>query len=280
MSNTIYDDIKRQLPSLSKAMRRVASYFVGNPLDVVAKSANDLAVTLDTSDATVVRTAQALGFEGLAELKQALAESLSAATPSKAFSKAVGEEQADTRKAIERSLDVQTKAIVELRQSEAGRDISNVAQLLGECRRIVLFGQGQTGHIVAYMGHLLRRHGRDVLVLRASGKALADELLQLHSDDGLLVLSYDRAYAEVRAAINEALRHSIPIALITGDVRNEIAQKCDQVIVLPRGEVGAMTSHSATLVWLEALIVALAVASKKETSGALARLEQIRADLN
>jgi DNA-binding MurR/RpiR family transcriptional regulator len=227
----------------------------------------------------VVRTAQALGFDGLAELKQLLAESLSASTPSKGFSKVVGETQADTRKAIERSLTMQAKAVADLRESEAGSAIAEVAQLLGSRRRIVLFGQGQTAHVVAYAGHLLRRHGRDVLLLCASGKALADELLQLAPDDGLLLLSYDRVYAEVRAATNEALRLGIPTVLVTGDARYELAQKCDRVVVLPRGETGGMATHGTTLVWLETLVVALAVSSKKETSTALARLEHIRDDL-
>ncbi|MBN9333202.1 SIS domain-containing protein, partial [Devosia sp.] len=235
---------------------------------------------LETSDATVVRTAQALGFDGLAELKQLLAETLSGATPSKAFNKVVGEAKADTRKAIERSLDMPARAVADLRQSAAADDIAAAAHLLGERRRIVLFGQGQTAHIIAYMGHLLRRHGRDVLLLRASGTALADELLQLRPDDGLLLLSYDRIYSEARAATNEALRLAIPIVLITGNARSELAQKCDQMIVLPRGEIGGMATYGATLVWLEALIVALAVASKQETSKTLLRLEQIRRDLN
>lgn len=280
MSETLYDDIKRKLPDLPKAMRRVALYVVSNPLDIVAKSAHDLAVILETSDATVVRTAQALGFDGLAELKQLLAESLSASTPSKAFSKVVGETQADMLKAIARSLDTQVKAIRDLRDSEAVGTIAAVAQLLGGRHRIVLFGQGQTAHIVSYVGHLLRRHGREVLLLQASGKALADELLQLGPEDGMLLLSYDRVYAEVRAATNEALRLGIPVVLVTGDARNELAQKCDQVIALPRGEAGGMATHGPTLVWLETLIVALAVASKQETSRALTRLEQIRGDLS
>lgn len=279
MSETLYDDIKRKLPELPKAMRRVALYVVNNPLEVVAKSANDLALTLATSDATVIRTAQALGYDGLAELKQLLAETLSASTPSKAFGKVVGEAQADMRKAVDRSLGMQARAIADLRDGEAGADIGAVAQLLGQRRRIVLFGQGQTQHIVSYAGHLLRRHGREILLLRASGKALADELLQLGPEDGLLLFSYDRVYAEVRAATNEALRLGIPIVLVSGDARNELAQKCDRLIVLPRGEVGGMATHGATLVWLETLIVALAVFSRNETAAALTRLEQIRRDL-
>jgi len=280
LSEAPYDDIKRKLPDLPKAMRRVAHYFVSNPLDVVAKSASDLGLELDTSDATVIRTAQALGYSGLGELKQLLAETLSASTPSKGFHKVVGEAQADIDKAIARSLDLQAKAIAGLRDTDAIETISTVAQRLDASHRIVLFGQGQTQHIIGYAAHLLRRHGRDALLLRASGKALADELLQLRRDDALLLFSYDRVYAEVRATTNEALRLGIPIILVTGSARNELAPKCDQVVVLPRGEVGGMATHGATLVWLEALITALAVSSRKQTADTLLRLEQIRRDLS
>ncbi|GEM_PF-2488741 len=43
--------------------------------------------------------------------------------------------------------------------------------------------------------------------------------------------------------------------------------------------MGGLPTHAATLVWLETLVVALAVASKKETAKALSRLEQIRSEL-
>ena len=56
-----------KLATLPPASRRVASYIDSNRLAVLASSAIELAARTETSDATVIRTVQALGFAGLAE---------------------------------------------------------------------------------------------------------------------------------------------------------------------------------------------------------------------
>ena len=58
--------------SLSPAARRVARFIDQNRLMVLAHSAADLATRIGTSDATVVRTVQALGFSGLEDLRDAM----------------------------------------------------------------------------------------------------------------------------------------------------------------------------------------------------------------
>lgn len=277
MTRPRYQDIETVLPQLPKAMRRVALYALSNPVEVISRTASQLAVLLDTSDATVIRTAQALGFSGLADFKRAIAENLGGATPSKGFDRVLSDARADMRRAIDHALAFQAEAIHGL--GDQNESLEAVVNVLHGRRRIALFGQGPTGHIVAYVAHLLRRHGREVLVLQASGRALADDVLQLRDGDGLLLLSYGQPSMEVRAVVAEGGRLGLPMVLLTSDGRNEMARKCDAVVTLPRGEVGGMAMHGATMVWLETLIVALAVASKDETRSALARLERIRQDM-
>lgn len=60
-------------PELSPALKRVIVYLDANRSETLAKSAMELAAQLGTSDATIVRAAQALGFDGLKELKRAIA---------------------------------------------------------------------------------------------------------------------------------------------------------------------------------------------------------------
>src|SRR5271165_395056 len=62
--------------SLGAAGQRVAHFIAQNPAAALASSAMDLAASTGTSDATVIRTVQALGYPGLADLKQALVASL------------------------------------------------------------------------------------------------------------------------------------------------------------------------------------------------------------
>lgn len=65
----------RHRDRLSPAFGRVAAFIDANRLDVMTSSALDLARAIGTSDATVVRAVQALGFQGLHDLRTELAAS-------------------------------------------------------------------------------------------------------------------------------------------------------------------------------------------------------------
>jgi hypothetical protein len=64
-------------PQLGAAGRRVARFIDENRQIVLASSAAALGERIGTSDATVVRTIQALGFAGLGDLKRAILNSAS-----------------------------------------------------------------------------------------------------------------------------------------------------------------------------------------------------------
>lgn len=65
--------IRGLYPSLRPAERRVADYTLANPAAVVLLSSTELGERSGTSDATVVKFSQRLGFRGYQELKIALA---------------------------------------------------------------------------------------------------------------------------------------------------------------------------------------------------------------
>src|SRR3954451_3422799 len=69
---TLTARIARLGGSLGVASQSVAHFIAQNPAAALGSSAMDLAASTGTSDATVIRTVQALGYSGLADLKQAL----------------------------------------------------------------------------------------------------------------------------------------------------------------------------------------------------------------
>src|ERR1700742_4584661 len=73
---------QRANQQLGEAGRRVVRFIDENRQTVLASSAAALGSYIGTSDATVLRTIQALGFAGLSDLKQAILKSAdNASTP-------------------------------------------------------------------------------------------------------------------------------------------------------------------------------------------------------
>ena len=70
------DRFAARFDTISPAERAVAQFFLNNREDVLVSSAAAIARQTGTSDATVVRTAKALGFQGLEDMRRALAQEI------------------------------------------------------------------------------------------------------------------------------------------------------------------------------------------------------------
>lgn len=272
--------VREHIATLPLTMRRVAQYMEQNRVEVVARSAAELGATLETSDATVVRTAKALGYAGLADLKRCLTRELSNGTPVDNFQRTLRVAGADARKAALRSVEAAQTATVALCQPEMLDRIQRVIDLLHCARRIVLFGIGPTAHLAGYMAFQLRRLGRSVLVVDATGRGIADAMLEVGPGDAVLLMSYGRPYPEVLAVVEDALMQSLPIVLITNTSDTPLARKVQEMIVLSRGGAHGMALGASSFICLEALIVGLSVCAPEETRTRLSRLEQLRASID
>jgi len=85
------DRVAARLAELSPTERRVASFLAEHPEEVAFISAAEIAAQVGTSDATVVRTVQSLGYAGLPELKRELVNALKTrATPALRLGRSLG----------------------------------------------------------------------------------------------------------------------------------------------------------------------------------------------
>src|SRR3954453_3586129 len=69
------------VPSLRESERKIADYILARPNELIYLSVTELADRTDTSEATVIRFAQRLGYAGYAALKIALTIELRESTP-------------------------------------------------------------------------------------------------------------------------------------------------------------------------------------------------------
>lgn len=267
--------------TLPPTARRVARFIAENRALTLASSAADLASRIGTSDATVVRAVQAMGFGGLPELKRMLAATLAAppATPAEAMRRTLAEAGEEAGTAIDLAIDAQRETIAALAAPDARATLRNAAAALHPARCILVFGIGPSAALARHAATLLGRAGRPARALDASGIALADQLLDLGAGDALLVLAYGRAYREVAAVFAEARRLALPLVLVTDSLDRALARHADVVIPARRGHARRVALHGATLVALEALVLGLAALDAGRALASLDRLNDLRATI-
>jgi DNA-binding MurR/RpiR family transcriptional regulator len=267
--------------ALPPAMRRVARFLDANRAVVLACSAAEIAERIGTSDATVVRTVQALGYAGLPALKRHLAATLGAPPdPAAAMRRTLDDLSGEAVSGAIHSVVATQREAVEALDTEAGRaSILAAVRVLHPAGRILVFGLGPSSALARYIATVLARGGRASRALDMPGIGLADQLLDLREGDALLVLAYGRAYREVEAVFAEAATRRLRIVLVTDSLERRLAAQADVVVPARRGRAGRVALHGATLVALEAIALGLAAAAGDDALAALDRLNALRATI-
>ena len=272
------DRLRGRAQSLSPAARRVLELIDRNRATALASSAADLAAMAGTSDATVVRAVQALGFSGLPDLKQVLAATLDARpTPADAMRETLAEVGPSAERAVDLVLETHKEAMRALEAPAVRERISAAVGALHAAARILVFGIGPSAQLARYTALLLGRSGRQARALDATGIAMADQLLDLRAGDALLVLAFGRSYREVVATFGEASRQGLQIVLVTDSLEERLRRQAKVVIPVQRGRAERIALHGATLVLLEALVLALAASAREGALATLERLNELRA---
>jgi DNA-binding MurR/RpiR family transcriptional regulator len=259
------------------AGRRVAKFIDENRQTVLASSAAALGRYIGTSDATVLRTIQALGFAGLADLKQAILKSPDKnSTPADQMRRTLADLEKSTGRAVESVLQTHDEGLAVLTSDKCRAQIAAAVRILDASERIVVFGIGPSAALAGYVATSLGRCGRASRTINATGSMIADQLMDLRRGDVLLILAYGRLYKEVKAVFAEAKELGLATVLVTEADGTPLAKLADVAVAIPRGRPGQVALHGATFVGLEAMVLSLAAARPDVAVASLDKLNRLR----
>lgn len=261
---------------LGSTGRRVAKFIDENRQVVLASSAAALGARIGTSDATVLRTVQTLGFASLADLKTAILKSGSVSTPADDMRRTLVDLEKTTGQALDGILQAHDEGLDVLRSAKCRAQMAAAVRVLDGAERIAVFGIGPSSALATYVSTLLARNGRRSRTIGATGSMLADQLLDITNGDVLLVLAYGRLYREVKAVFAEAKALGLATVLVTEADDTPLAKLANVCIVIPRGRPGQVALHGATLVGLEGLVLSLAAARPDAALASLENLNRLR----
>jgi DNA-binding MurR/RpiR family transcriptional regulator len=265
---------------MSPAEQRVARYFQDHREEVLIASAAALAAKADTSDATVVRAAKALGFSGLDDLRRTLADELRLSlSPAERLTRTLGEIGDSLSAAFAVTLDIHLRSLETLRRSITPEQFEAAVDGILAARRIVVFGLGPSSAIANYLVTQLIRFGRDAMSLTNTGLLFADDLRRLRDGDLVFMLAYGRVYAELASLLDESGKRGLRSFLVTDTLAATLRDRVDLVLAVPRGHAEMLSMHTATLGFIEALLVGVAAKRPTETLASLKALNDARQKL-
>lgn len=261
-------------PRASPAETRVLDWLASNRETALHASAARIAAEAGTSDATVIRTARKLGFDGLDALRTALAEDLRRdLSLTDRMASDVARARAGTPLAV--AADALRASLDAIERLDTAR-IAQVAREIGLARRVHVFGIGPSGFVAGYMAAQLVRLGVDARALTRTGIQFADDLVGVGKGDVVLALAHDRPYPEVRALFDRARALGLFSVLVTSAGAGLPDDRARVTLRVPRGRAEGFGMHAGTLALLEGLLIAVAAAEPGRAAAALDALNAAR----
>ncbi|MCU1401587.1 MAG: transcriptional regulator [Acidimicrobiales bacterium] len=264
-----------RLDSLAPSERRVAEFlFSSGPAGLVL-SAAAIAARVGTSDATVVRTARSLGYDGLGELRSALAAQAAEPLIADRMQRTLADTPAN--QLLSRSIANQRTGLQTLSERVDSELFERAVTVLASRPRIMWRGVGPSAFLADYGRLLCQRIGRNSGAMIHTGTSFADELLTLSATDAIVLLAYGRPQNHVSVLIDHATAIGAPIVLITDSTDRRLRERVDLTLHSVRGAPGYFASHATTLVLLEALVLGLAATDRSKADATLTTLNDLRA---
>lgn len=269
--------LKKRRATLSPSLLTVAEYIDGHRHAVLGKSALEIARETGTSDATVIRAIQTLGFDGLIDLKETLAAHLGQTdSPSEKMAITTAELRRNTDAAIDFVIEDQRNALEALASDGNRRGLRDAVDLLANARRIGVFGIGASGIVATYASRLFTRSGYPSYALTSTGIMLAEQLLEMAEGDVVLAMMHGRVHNEGMAVLTEAERLKVPVVFIVGKGDSPLLKHASASIVIPRSKTEQVALHAPVLTCVETLMLALAARDPERTLSTIDRLVEIR----
>ena len=154
---TLSDEIRQRFDEFSRSQKDVGQYIVDHLEEAAFHTAEELARRANTSSSTVVRFAQALGFEGFPELQAAARDEYRRARESGAGGSDLSGpplfpiDQTE----FEAALAADHSNVVETARKVDRDEVAAAIDLVSHAERIVLCGTDQMAFFASYLRHLL-----------------------------------------------------------------------------------------------------------------------------
>ena len=273
---SIQTTIAGSVTTLPPSLARVARLVGDDPSAVVESTINELAARCGTSVASVVRFCRAIGFDGYAALRRALASELgreSAFSAHAGFGSeiAVGD---SLREATAKVAGLEALAIEETVSSLDYDVLEAVVDALDGAQRILLFGVGASRLVADDLGHKLLRVGRNAIVLSDAHEATASAVVRA-APTAAVGFSQSGSTIETVRFLEAARSAGAATIGVTGSSGSPLARVCDHTLFTharePQFRAGAMVSRIAQLALVDCIFLGVAQRRFDDTVDALRR---------
>ncbi|WP_037260364.1 MurR/RpiR family transcriptional regulator [Kibdelosporangium aridum] len=250
------------------------------PERLLYMSAQELGAEAKTSNATVIRTLQGLGYSGLAELKGMVAAPFTSHIPPEERARQRVESTGGDLEKVWNNVVTESVDRIELLRSKVSAGPYELAvRLLVDARRIWTYGWGASYVAAEHLALKLRRMDRHARSIQSTGFRLADDLIDIESGEVVVVFVPGRLPTEVEVLLERARTVGAKCILVSDELVDEIGDDVTVALYAPNTPTGMTAEPLTAIVLADALAQAVAASDRERTVEASHQLTALREQL-
>ncbi|MDJ0655592.1 MAG: MurR/RpiR family transcriptional regulator [Xanthomonadales bacterium] len=270
----LHNRILAHAADLTTQQRVIGEFVLEHLGEIPFLSVPQLAERTGTSDATVVRFCQRIGFSGYSDLKMALVDGLrEGAVDATGETTAVNDD--DVLAAVARLERHNIDRTLDGIESSAFR---SAAATLFKADHVFTFGMGISAYLADFATYLFTEHGLRASSLPTRYTSPLEQLVVLRPADLVVVFSFPPYSKPTLELLIEARQRGIPTLAITNSAIAPAVELADQSLAVSSHGMMLTNATSSVNVLLNALVVEIASRHRGETVEAISGLNRIFRD--
>ncbi|MBQ6233304.1 MAG: MurR/RpiR family transcriptional regulator [Clostridia bacterium] len=258
---------------LSKSYRAIAAFIEEHYERVPSMTAMALAREVNVSESTVVRFANALGYEGYPALLKALQYQVrKRLTTDERFSLGAEIPQEDVLSTVLKEDMRNIRQTIDQIDSEA---FTKTVDTLLSARHIYVIGLRSAAPLAQFMTYYLNFVFDNVSQVPSGLADVFEGLLRIQPEDALIGISFPRYSTRTVEAMRFAHSAGARVIAITDSVRSPLNSVADLCLTASTEMPSFVDSLAAPLSLINALIVAIGLKKREELHAHLTRLEEV-----
>lgn len=266
--------IEENYIKLSKGQKRIADYIFKNYDKVAFMTAASLGEAVGVSESTVVRFANALGYDGYPKLLKGLQESIKTKlTTVQRFELSKHVEEGDNYLKKIMSYDIDN-----IRRTIEGLDVDEMEAVVEEihkAKNIYILGLRSSAVLANYLGFYMNFMFDNVKVAQAGAYDVFDHFLNISEDDLLIVISFPRYSKKTFEVVEFVKSQGAKIVGITDSKLSPLAPLVQYCLTAKYNMNTFIDSLVPPMSLINSLIIALSMKNPQIVEEKLSKLETI-----
>ncbi|NLY85885.1 MAG: MurR/RpiR family transcriptional regulator [Tissierellia bacterium] len=266
--------IQKEFNKLTKGQKLIAEFIINEYDKAAFMTALTLGETVGVSESTVVRFAHSLGYDGYKDLQKQLQElvknKLTTVQRLSMVSK-YSDKEGVLKKVMEKDMENIQRTINETGQEAFEQSID----LILNAKNIYILGLRSSSFLAGYLGFYLSFLFKDIKVVTSGANDLFEQLFRADSEDVIIGISYPRYSKRTLEALDFCKEKGCKIISITDSLISPAAKYSDITLIATSDMLSFVDSLVAPMSLINALIVAIGLKKKEDTTVYFEELERI-----